>query len=292
MNHTIGNEYLKVGILERGAELASLVDLSDQKEYIWQADDSRFWGRHSSILFPVIGACNNDIIRVNGHSYPMPKHGIVRNAKFDIEKKASDQIVFILKSTLETKKHYPFDWTLKIHYALVERSLSITYEVINDNEVELPYSIGGHPAFRCPIQDGLRRSEYNLEFDKEEYQNSPKIDHNGLISKETINILDGSNKINLEDHLFDEDAIILTQLKSTKVAIRSNIGTGSALEVTFDGFTHLGIWSNPGVPPFVCIEPWCGIADPIGYEGDICSKPGILNLAPQCAARHTHIVKI
>ncbi|MFT4569031.1 MAG: galactose mutarotase-like enzyme [Saprospiraceae bacterium] len=288
--HTIENEYLRVGVLGKGAELASILELDKQQEYIWQANDPKFWGRHSSILFPVIGACNNDVIRLDGKLYPMPKHGIVRNAKFEIGNKSKDQIVFVLKSSSETREHYPFDWTLKVYYELVEKSLSVIYEVTNDDLEDLPYSIGAHPAFNCPNDKGKKRSDYSLIFDKEEYQDSPRIDSNGLILEDAVNILNESNAIRIKDNLFENDALILTHYKSSKVSLQ--VKDNPEIEVSIEGFSHLGIWSNPEVPPFVCIEPWCGIADPVGYEGNMHSKPGILLLAPRAVARHTHVISV
>ena len=290
MKHTIQNEYLSVGAQENGVELVSMIELSINKEYMWQANDPEYWARHSSILFPVIGACNNGEIKVAGKSHPMTKHGLVRNSDFQLEEKTSDEMSFTLSSSDQTKIHYPFDWTLKIRYRLIGKTLSITYKVFNDGDVDLPYSIGAHPAFNCPMDEGLQRSDYSLVFDQEETQYSPQIDPEGLISSKTVNIMNQSKTITIEDDLFSEDALILTNLNSSKVSLES-IG-GSSLTFSFKGFTHLGIWASPGNAPFVCIEPWCGIADPVGYQGEIYTKPGILRLAPNSVSEHTHIISL
>jgi len=290
MKHTITNEFLSVGVLEKGAELASIFDLDSSKEYMWQADDPKYWGRHSSILFPVIGACNEGVVRVGGRSYPMPKHGIVRNAQFELLDTAKDTITFVLRSTESTREHYPFDWRLNVTYKLQKKTLQVEYEVINDDEVSLPYSIGGHPAFNCPLDTSLERSDYSLVFNQNEYQKSPKIDKDGLISKESDTILNHSKSIHITDELFDEDALILTAPKSNKVTLQSD--SKRELEFSFNGFSHLGIWSSHRTAPFVCIEPWCGIADPVGYTGDIYSKIGMLELAPKATSKHSHFITI
>jgi len=288
---TIQNDLIQVGVNEKGAELASIQSVRTGLEYMWEAD-AQYWGRHSCILFPVIGAVNQGVIRVDGKSYPMSKHGIVRDRDFELIELTETSMTLAVASNEETKVQFPFDWELQVTYEIEGSTCHVNYEVYNEGESDMPFSIGAHPAFNCPIYGDQERSDYKLVFDEAESQVSPLIDESGLISTASKSILDNTNELSLPKDLFDQDALIMQDFKSKEVAFVGPSGK-SSLTVRFEDFTHLGIWSKNQQSPFVCIEPWFGIADPSGFEGEFKDKPGVVTIEAEEAfsCRHSITVK-
>lgn len=275
----IENENIRVGVKAIGAELASLQELSTGIEYMWQANDPRFWSRHSSILFPVIGAVNRGIITVEGKEYVMDKHGFARNSRFVLVSHGSDSMTWQLVSSKDTRWRYPFEWRLRVTYRLIYNGVSVIYEVTNEGTDDMPFSIGGHPAFNCPMVEGLRRSDYDLVFERHETQHSPLITEGGLISEATYSLLEDGQIIHVSDELFERDALILRDFNSSHVTLQATTSE-LALRVSLSGFRQLGIWSSHRDAPFVCIEPWLGMADPVGFDGELAHKPGMIILQP------------
>jgi len=257
----IKNGSIIVGIKEKGAELASLVSKTNEIEYIWKADP-RYWGRHSCILFPVIGATCENVIHIADQEYPMKKHGLVRDIQFELTDHATDHAVFEVRSSETSRELYPF-----------------------------AFSLGGHPGITCPFTEDKRRSDYHLLFDQLETQDSPILSHNGLITSEIERVLDNSNRIDIKDELFDQDALILSNFNSSTVSIVDNNDV-TQVTVGIEGFTHLGIWSEGRDSPYVCIEPWMGHADPEGYSGDFYDKPGNVVLEKGGFFRCEHWIRV
>ncbi len=267
---------LKVRILEKGAELTSITNLSTQTEYLWQADPT-FWGRKAPVLFPIVGLLNNNHFTYQGRSYDMKQHGFARDMNFEVLKETDNSIRFALRSKGKTTKQFPFHFALQIEYTLVEKTLTVTYRVINPFLEDLYFSIGGHPGFNCPIQEGEKRSDYQLVFNEKE-TTSTQLIVDGLRNGETQTVLDNENTIALTDELFDNDALILSNLKSNTVSLQK--GDTKFWTFDFSGFPYLGIWSKNRKSPFVCIEPWFGIADKVGQDPDFTKKEGVIKLKP------------
>jgi galactose mutarotase-like enzyme len=81
----------------------------------------------------------------------------------------------------------------------------------------------------------------------------------------------------LRDELFAHDALIFDRLQSR--TLRYGANAGPYITVEFPDTGLLGLWTKPGAP-FLCIEPWHGIADPEGFAGDFRDKPGIFQVPP------------
>ena len=287
---TIQNEYLKVSVKQTGAEFSSLQSLKSGREYLWQADP-RFWGRHSSLLFPIIGELAQKQYHYEGKDYPLGRHGFARNAPFELESESPESLVLVLDADEATRAVYPFDFQLKVHYLLEGRELSIHYLVHNSDQKDIYFSLGAHPAFNCPLVAGEKRSDYSLVFDRVEKAYTQKLDENGLRTGRTELVLDQTNVLRITDDLFDEDALILSNLSSQKVAL-VNGEQEKLLTFDFSGFPYLGIWSPNSEAPFVCIEPWFGVADPVGPSGSIVRKEGIVTLEPGAIFECVHRVEI
>ncbi len=269
---SINNDQVAVRVHYKGAQLASIIRLSDNIELMWQADPA-YWARHSCILFPVVGQMNNNIIHVDGVAYPMLKHGIVRDRCFDLVFKSESCAIFRKESDEETLQYYPFDFRLDAIYNLEHSRLTVAYKITNLSSREMPFCIGAHPAFKCPVYPDEKRSEYSLIFEKQEHLLSRIIHENGLFSGRTKLVSEDGRTIRIEDDLFDEDALIFSGLRSESVSLVNGRGV-KVLRFFMQNFDQLGIWSKNDTSPFVCIEPWNGMADVQDYKGELKDKEG------------------
>ncbi len=274
INMKIANEYLTATFKAQGAELTSLVSKSTRKEYIWQAD-SKYWNRHAPVLFPFVGRLKGDTFQYKGATYEMGQHGLARDRKFEVIEHQSDSIMFSLIGDKESQKQYPFLFELRLTYELDEHLLKVRYEVHNAADEEMYFSIGGHPAFNCPMSKSEVRADCSLVFDELEVAETHLL-LDGVFSGEKKSVLDHSNRLAIIEPLFDSDALVFKNLKSKSVTLESP--KSKWLTVHFDGFPYLGIWSKNRQSPFVCIEPWFGLADSADHNGAIESKEGIQKL--------------
>ncbi len=271
--HTIENDQLSATIDEQGAELTSLINKSNGLEYIWKADPEH-WGRHAPVLFPFVGKLKDDAFSYNGHNYPMGQHGFARDQKFKASKSSANSVEFLLESDTQSRSKYPFDFRLFLTYTLSENELTVGYRVENPSEDNLYFSIGGHPAFNCPIQPDQQRSDYGLKFEQTEDTEIHFLTE-GLFAGVTEPFK--GDTLDIADDLFDRDALVFKSLDSNRVDLIDNQGK-IWLTFNFTGFPYLGIWSKSSNSPFVCIEPWFGIADQASHDGNIKTKEGILSL--------------
>lgn len=277
MSVTIENNQLIAIIAEHGAELQSLKSKENGIEYIWNGNPE-YWGKHAPVLFPIIGALKNDEYRYRGKTYTMSKHGFARDLDFDVLDQEEDKVSFILSSTPETKKNYPFDFALIIHYELGGEGLTIRYEVQNKGEDEMFFSIGGHPAFNVPLEEGLSFEDYYLAF-------SPRksrliLPLNGLyIDMDQRTLGQTNTNLALKHEMFSNDAVIYETKGLNAISICSEKSAHS-VTLTYKDMPYVGIWSPyPKESPFVCIEPWVGIADTMDASGELVEKLGIQQLA-------------
>jgi galactose mutarotase-like enzyme len=274
--HIIENEFLKVKAREFGAELTSILDKRTGIEHLWQADE-HFWGWHAPVLFPVVGRCLNDSISVGGRNYPMEKHGFTRKSTFKLLELGLEKMVFTLTASNETRAHYPFNFTFLIGYHLRGNSLVCNYEVVNTDNGDIYFSLGGHPAFAVPFFSGDVYEDYYLEFELEEHAERHFIDSDGFFDGTRETVLPNARILPLSASMFNKDAYIFKQLQSRAVTIKTH-KHDQQLTVRFAGFNYLGIWAKANAP-FVCIEPWLGCADTAGRPMDFSRKEDIVTLA-------------
>ena len=291
--YSLKNDLLNIHIKSKGAELSNITSVKHEAEFLWQADPN-IWGSHAPNLFPIIGSMKEDKYLYNGKTYSMPKHGFARhNENFTIKKQSNSSITFSLVSDDELYPLYPFQFELEITYTLTKNILTVNHTVTNLDEKTLYFSLGGHPAFNCPISDDEDYTDYYLEFEKTENSQSYLLNMDiGLLTEQTKPVFTDGNKINLRPDLFVEDALIFKDLKSRIVSLKHKT-KGKLLTVKFEDFKQLGIWAKPDAP-YVCIEPWLGIADSETTDQKIENKEGILALesgANFSAAYHIEIEK-
>jgi len=274
---TIQNDNLIVNIAPKGAELQSIFSKPFQLEYIWNADP-KFWSKHSPVLFPIVGTLKDNCYFFNNKSYELGRHGFAREMEFTTKEVQDESICFLLRSNEQTLKSYPFEFEFRVTYSLIGASLRVMYTVTNTGKGEMFFSVGGHPAFKVPLVEGTTYDDYYLEFNEEETKPRWPISNEGLIEKTPVPLLQSTDLLPLSKSLFAKDALVLKFPTSSVVSLKSN-KTLHGLDFDFTGFPYLGLWAFPNAD-FVCIEPWCGIADSVDSDQQLIQKEGIEKLAP------------
>ncbi|MFY4760683.1 aldose 1-epimerase family protein [Aliarcobacter butzleri] len=268
MNYEIKNSFIKAQIKSFGAELNSLKKCDENFEYIWQAN-SKYWARHSPVLFPIVGRLKEDSYFYKNKKYSLSQHGFARDKEFEVVQNKADFIEFRLKSDEKSLEFYPFFFELNIGYKLDKNSLIVSYKVKNKSDEKMYFSIGAHPAFNTQVGDFL-------EFENIKTTKRYFLDEKGLIYKnEDLNL--ENSKLYLDKDLFKDDALVFNDSNIKQITLK-NIENKSKVKVKFDNFPYLGIWSKPNDAPFVCIEPWFGVADEKNANQKIEDKKGILSL--------------
>jgi galactose mutarotase-like enzyme len=271
--HRIEAGSLVAGVRARGAELTSIRH-AVAGEVLWQAGPA--WPRQSPVLFPIVGALENDEYRHEGRVYKLGRHGFARDLDFTWTETSADACALVLEDDERTRAIYPFRFRLEIRYAIDGDSLVVTYVVRNPGSETLPVSLGAHPAFRWPLEDGVPKEAHVLTFAQNEPEPIRRLE-GALLAPEPFPSPIRGRELALEPSLFDADAIVIDQLQST--SIRYSAPGAPALDVSWSGFAQLGLWSKED-GDFVCIEPWYGYASPTTFAGDFAEKPGLMHLAP------------
>jgi galactose mutarotase-like enzyme len=270
------NEHLTVSITKQGAELQSIRHQYSNVEYLWQGDP-KFWPKRSPVLFPIVGTLKDDTYYHNSVSYRMTRHGFAREMTFALVRYDGAEAIFELKDNDLTRKTYPFEFILNIKYQLRDSDLLTTYQVTNKGDYEMLFSIGGHPAFNVPLVSGGRYEDCYLELEHPETVQRWPLENN-LIGKTPVTFLNNEKIIGLSHALFGRDAIVLKGLKSNSIKLKSTKDE-HGLELEFPDFPYLGVWAAMDAP-FVCIEPWAGIADSVDHDQQLAQKEGINILKP------------
>ncbi len=278
------NEQLAVAIKPKGAELCSVKGVKNGLEYMWQADPA-VWGKHSPVLFPFVGTLKNDTYFFDHKAYAISRHGFARDREFMVESRTSNEIVFLLASNADTKAVYPFDFEFRIRYQLEKDTLYVTYEVSNTGTNRMFFSVGGHPAFALPLEKGAAYNDYQLVFETAEEAGRWPIMEGGLIGLQPDPLLDNSTILPLTKELFSKDALVFKDLRSSVVSLRSDTYP-HGWTFDFTDFPYLGLWAAKG-GDFVCVEPWCGIADSVAHNQQLETKEGIQSLLPEQAFSRT-----
>lgn len=262
--YRISNGQVAIQVDSMGAELKSLQRADTGTEYMWEGDPA-YWKRTSPVLFPIVGSLHGGSYLLDGKSYPMGQHGFARDMEFQLKSQSDQEIWFYLESSPETLEKYPYAFLLEIGYGLQGHSLLVQWKVSNPADTDLYFSIGGHPAFCCPIMKGEAQEGYRLWLDAKG-QVTAGVLKNGLMSEEQAVYPLEDGYLPITEHLFDKDALVMEGHQAHKVALVKPDGN-HYLTVSFDA-PLFGIWSPPGKKaPFVCIEPWYGRCDAQDFSG-------------------------
>lgn len=286
----IENQQIIARFATKGAELISLESKETGIEYIWQADPA-YWNRHAPVLYPFVGRSKDDQYTYKGVTYPMGQHGFARDKEFSIKEQKADEITFMLQSDEETRKVYPFDFELLIEYRLGGDGIIVEYFVTNTGNEEMYFSIGGHPAFNVPLEKGLTFEDYYLKFSPQKSRIriplvGPYIDLNQRTLGQT------NTSIALTHELFVDDALIFETRDLNAFSICSDKSPHN-VTLSYNNMPFAGIWSPyPKESPFVCIEPWCGIADRVDSNGELTEKTGVNRLDPGKQFTHKYAITV
>ncbi len=278
MIHTIQSGHLEVSIKQVGMELSSIKNKQTDTEYLWQGDP-QYWSGQAPILFPIIGLLKENSTIINGKEYAIPKHGFVRHSsKTVVVHKEIDKIGFQLNWDEELLQVFPFKFQFEVTFQVTGKKLNIAHTIRNLGDTELLYNLGGHPAFNCPLTEDEEYTDYSIQFEYPETEESWLLNDDGLITDHSIPMLENNSTLRLHRSLFDDDALIFRNLKSNHATLTSDI-TGDILRVDFHEFPYLGIWAKPNAP-FVCIEPWHGIADVESSNRQFLMKEKLRHIKP------------
>ena len=263
------NGNIEITVESKGAELKAL--LKDGKEFMWNAD-AKYWAKSSPVLFPFVGGCKEGKYTYKGIEYPMGRHGFARDNEFELVEIGENNLKFSYKSNEESLKVYPFNFEFIINYVITADGVNLEYEVFNKEDGEMYFNLGTHPAFMAsefPVTD------YYLEFSEPETLDLYTLV--GLtVAKETKPFLKNEKVIKITEDLFKDDALVFKGHKSEYLSLK-NVNNSEEVKVSLKDFTWLGIWAPPGAP-FVCLEPWCGVADMEDHNGDLTKKEAVNKL--------------
>ena len=285
-NHTIYGDNITVAIKADGAEMVSLKNGAGA-ELLWQA--LPVWPRHSPILFPIVGRLKGDELHHRGKTYPMTQHGFARDRRFEWVERSSHSCTLALSDSAATRTHYPFAFRLAVTYAVKDDYLDVTLEVTNPGDETLPVSAGAHPAFNWPLSVELAKEAHSITFSNAEREPIRRLNR-GLMRKSPEPTPIHGKTLPLSERLFDDDAVILDRPSST--GLRYAADRGPWVEVSWQGFRELGLWSKLGGTDFLCIEPWRGFASPEDFDGEFSDKPGLMHLAPGDKQALTYRVRV
>lgn len=275
---TIHNEFGSAAVDTQGAQLMSFQN-ADGLEHLWQGDKT-YWGGRAPVLFPIVGALRDGKTIIKGSEYAMRQHGIARHLPFEVTEQKEDSVTLRLVSDEETRKQYPYDFALYMTYRFEGPRLVTEFRVENTGEEVMPFGVGGHPAFNCPMVEGESFEDYVVEFEKPETGRCPAIVAGGLIDfHQRKVVMEYETEIAMRHDLFYEDALVFDTPRSRVVRLVSR-KTGHGVEMDFGDFFYLGVWSAKNDAPFVALEPWAGCATGTDEDNEFTSKRGLTYLKP------------
>ena len=272
---SISSGDLAAEINPQGAQLSTLRD-RDGRDLLWDGDPA-IWSGRAPLLFPIVGVLAGGAYRLNSNVYRLSRHGFARGRGFDIVDSSPATAAFRLKSDAASLEIYPYRFELDVHFALDGSTLSVTSTVGNAGDEPMPASFGYHPGFRWPLPYGRERASHFIEFTSHEPAPMRRLNADGLLTPTLHPTPISNRRLLLADDLFRDDVIIFDEIRSQSVTYGA--ADGPRIRVSYPDTPYLGIWTKPGAN-LVCIEPWHGVADPVGFSQDFRAKPGVFMVAP------------
>jgi galactose mutarotase-like enzyme len=272
----IGSSGLSASVNSEGAQLWTLRDRMG-RDLLWDGDP-KYWPSRAPILFPVIGESPGGQVRVGGSAYPMNRHGFARDCAFDVAERSADRVTFVLRESEETRTRYPFAFELSLRFRASGASLATEVTARNTGSSAMPASFGFHPAFRWPLTPGTARNDHICLFEHEEPDpiRQPNVATGLMLPTDRPSPVK-ARRLEMHDGLFESGALVFVRHRSRSLWYGAPGATG--IKADFPSMPHLGLWTRPGFP-FFCIEPWHGLADETGADGELEKRPGITLLEP------------
>lgn len=285
------NEFLKVVLHPKGAEIISITGMQDGLNYMWKRDPIQ-WANSAPILFPIVGAVKNDQYTIDDQIYHMTQHGFARHNEFTTDQKSDTDVTFTLTPNEEIKKQYPYLFELKVRYTLDKNQLHCDINVKNTDDQNIYFQIGGHPAFACPLMENESSNDYYLEFSDNETKGRKVIDvEKRGMSRIVEPFFENERRFFVRQDLFSRDAIVLQDFVSKSVSLKS-LNHDKSLVFYMNGFDHVGIWAAKHVGGLIAIEPWVGHADYVDFDGDFKDKQSCVELKPDASFQCDFTIEI
>jgi galactose mutarotase-like enzyme len=291
MIYQIQNDVLTVEIDSFGAQMKSLKNRETNREYLWSGNPE-YWGKTSPVLFPFIGVIRNNTFLHEGKKYSMTRHGFARDMEFQLKEQGEDYIVFSLKDTEKTYEMYPFHFTFEIEHRLSGKQLTVLWRVINEGNTAMYFSVGGHPAFACPMGEQGKRTDCFLKFEDKDELIVSEIDlEKGLLSGEVHKISLDQGYLPITDGLFDLDALVPEKHQCHQVALCDE-KKQPYIQVDFEA-PLFGVWSVPdSKASYVCIEPWYGRCDRVDFDGELKDRDWTNSLEPGSTFEEQYTISV
>lgn len=290
-NTILHNENVSVTLKSLGGELTSIKDASNI-EYLWQGNPD-FWSGQAPVLFPIVGCLRNGTATIGeSKTCSFSRHGLARKLEFTLINSSETSATYSLHADDKTREQYPYDFELQMIYELTDHGVKVSHKVINHGSKVMPYCVGGHPAFNCPIFEGESFEDYIVEFEQKENAACAQLDEDGLINNDDrVVVLSDESVIPVKHSLFYNDALIFDQLKSRKVALKHK-ETRKGILVTFPDFDYLGVWSSANDGPFVALEPWSGTSTCSDEDDVFEHKRGVRFLEPHASETLSFTIEV
>lgn len=286
----LGNHLLEIKVSEHGAELQSIV--RDGKEYLWQGNPV-YWGRHSPVLFPIVGRVWNDVYRYKGGEYHIGQHGFARDMDFVLVSKTENSLRYRLESSPETLSRYPCAFRLEIEYRLVENAVEVLWKVENTGKEIMDFQIGAHPAFFFPDFDPDTKDRCFFSFDNPgELKYIVPAEKGCSGTEEYVLQRDTDGYMKVDTDTFSCDTYTFENGQLHKVTLCDK-AKRPYVSLEFDA-PLVALWSPTEAHrdcPFVCIEPWYGRCDKVGYNGEFQGREWMWSLkAGECFSAEYKII--
>lgn len=286
----ISNGEVTASVDSHGAELKSLRIAGSGTEYMWRGDPG-YWGRTSPVLFPFIGTLKNGGYRFQGKTYKMMKHGFARDMEFKLVSHEASEVWFVLDADERTKEVYPFDFKLEIGYRLDGRRVKVLWRVENFSEETVYFSIGGHPAFHCPIRQGERRQDYYLDFGRKDCIRCTSVGWDGLVGARHVVLELENGRLPVRDELFERDAMVMEDGQVQRISLLTP-DKKPYVTVSFQA-PVAAVWTPAGVQaPFICIEPWYGLCDSADFEGGLEERKWVNAVEPGKRFAEDYVIEV
>lgn len=280
----LANDYLSIDVSALGAELQA-VKTADGRDWLWNGD-AAWWTGRSPILFPMVGKAPDNRPTIDGQAYEMNQHGFARRSEFTLAASTDRMCRYELTASEATRKVYPFEFGLALTYSLNERTLEVVAEVENRDTRTMPFGFGYHPAFLWPLP-GAAGKPHTITLANGGEPALVRVE-DGLIKPRAYASPFTAGRLTLDHAQYDADAMIFPD--GAGHALTYAAEDGPALTFTFENLPNLALWQKPGAP-FICIEPWHGMAALVGGSDDLAKRPYSTLLAPGATARFAFTVE-
>ncbi|MBY5700997.1 aldose 1-epimerase family protein [Rhizobium leguminosarum] len=281
----IGNKDLTVDVSSFGAEMQALTS-SDGRSWLWTGD-AAFWTGRSPVLFPIVGKAPDDKVTIDGTVYPMVQHGFARRSEFVLAASTETMCRFELVASDATRAVYPFDFQLAVVHAVEGRALTVTAEVTNRDQKAMPFGLGFHSAFAWPLPDASGR-DHIVTLDNKGEPGLVRL-QGGLINPAPLPSPFDGGRLVLDHAMFEQDAMIFPDGAGEGLSYWAE--GGPTMQFHFENLPNLALWTKPGAP-FLCVEPWHGMAAEAGGSSELSKRPSTTILAPGAMASFAFTVKI